>query len=508
MHNHNNNIQDYPFDYQVIDDGKYVVIGLRKIRVPQPIKKGRKWRIEICYGKHEGKRVRKIYYFDSEKEAKKQAVKLILDRELNKVNIIQKILEDMKKGKIRIKGDPTVETVKYEPPRLKLPKITKRGKKWSFTVRIENKKRRFSFDTYEEAYNAAYEYAKRKEGEKGELTFTEALELYRRYYATKKNHDIDKIKDHFRRFYHFLRKWGNVKISQINEQMIHNYIYERLNERDPQTGEKIKGSTINRELAHLRVYFDFLITNGYMKGPNLAHKVLKEKRFEENKRERYLSIDEIIRFFEALKKIPDDPFNRQRKGVLLVLFFTGARVREVFRLERKHLKMINVDGKKYWILHFQANITKRGIDRKIDIPEAVAYYLLNMPKKPVVRKDYKESEDYLFPDFKTQYMQRKFAEWFYQEFLKEANIENFFLHDFRHNWTSYMLDAGAKLMTVKELGGWGSLSGMEPYTHRIGKNENIFKNFLEELIIRRKLEREKLKELEGSKPEENKGEEK
>jgi integrase len=49
--------------------------------------------------------------------------------------------------------------------------------------------------------------------------------------------------------------------------------------------------------------------------------------------------------------------------------------------------------------------------------------------------------------------------------LEDAQIEDFRFHDLRHTFASRLAMEGVDLLTIKELGGWKTLSMVQRYAH-------------------------------------------
>ena len=81
---HNDNIVEFKSQTFKIIDGKYIEIGHRLRKIPEPRIKGRskKFKVEIQLANINGKRKRKYKHFDSYEEAKNYAIKAIIIREL------------------------------------------------------------------------------------------------------------------------------------------------------------------------------------------------------------------------------------------------------------------------------------------------------------------------------------------------------------------------------------------------------------------------------------------
>ena len=76
---HNNIIKYKGYEFQIVKD-KYIQIGLRLVKIPEPYLLGRnkKWRVDIQFGIHPetGKRIRKAFFLVSIKRQKKMLLNL------------------------------------------------------------------------------------------------------------------------------------------------------------------------------------------------------------------------------------------------------------------------------------------------------------------------------------------------------------------------------------------------------------------------------------------------
>ncbi|MFH8038904.1 MAG: site-specific integrase, partial [Candidatus Aenigmatarchaeota archaeon] len=317
----------------------------------------------------------------------------------------------------------------------------------------------FSFNTYEEAL----EYLRKMHKEN--ITLEKGIELYRQYLLSRKQNArvVNEILLFLRPFVRIL---GNISFNEVTEQKLQYYIFRRLQEKSNRTGQYISEQTIKRELTTLSACWNFLLRNGYINTQNFAYKILKEKKFSDKKRERVLSYEENIRFLKAVMELGDDRYNN------LVGYLTGARRDEIFRLRKEHVRIIKNGDVFSGMIHFTGDITKTGKPRKIDIPYSFALFLLNIQPGSI----------YVFPDYQTEYAQKKFSNWFHKEFLKKAGIENFVFHDLRHNWATISEEVGASVLMIKALGGWNSMNSVGRYINPTRIEQNPMNKFLAVLI--------------------------
>ncbi len=488
---HNNIVKYRGYEFQISEDKKYLITrgGLRLYKIPQPYLLGRnkKWRIDVQFGvdKETKKRLRKTFFFENQKEAWEYAVYCVLKRDIDvKIEMAEqaeKIMQ-MAKEMIKYEREPKIERKIPEHQKSFRTKIKKRGNKFYVYLKEEGKTKAYSFNTYEEAEKFLMVREKEKKIiNKENLTLKEGLEIYAEHFYNRKQ-DYKKLR-HFLHFFNpFFEKWGeNITFKEIDKTKIENYIMERLKDINPKTGKNITEKSVKNELKYLRAVWNFLLRNGFIKEINYPDLILKERKFEERKRERVLSYEEIIRFLKELMKVKD----KQKQGICLIGLFTGARFLEIVKLKKENIRIMERNNEKYGIIYFPSEITKTQKPRTIDIPYEIAIFLLSISKS-----------EFLFPDYQTQYKQRKFSDWFHQEFLKDCKIENFVFHDFRHTWATIAAERGLTLKAIKELGGWKSSEIAERYINTREEKKNPMPEFINELILR-------LKELELKKEKEN-----
>jgi integrase len=490
---HDKNIVKYKgYEFQIIEK-KYIKIGERKYRLIEPYIYGRnkKYRIDFQWGISEtGKRIRKAFYFDDYQKAKDFGIKLIVIREFCTKEIsdeeFKEIFKKIDEFTKYMRTPPDKKVERKIPVKKrekgKIPKIEKHGKKWRIRKWENGEWKIYSFDTYEEAYIFWKELQKEKIQKEGHLTLKDGIEIYKDYFWARKQ-DLKKLKYFLQMFNPFFKKWGNIEWYKINEILLEKYISERLQDINKKTGKNITEKTVKNELRYLSIVWNYLLKNGYLKGINYAQKILKERKFEDRKRERVLSYEEIKRLFENTVNLPPNAINNQKKAFILLGFFTGARKEEVLKLKKENIRLVRDDEGRYGIVHFTSDITKTKKERKIDIPHGFAMWLLG----------HVGDEKLLFPDFQNPYKKRKLTEWF-QKFLKEkCNIENFYFHDFRHTWATLADEMGISLKTIKELGGWESYHSVDRYINRPKKENkmNPISKLVEEIhkkMIEKKLE--------------------
>jgi integrase len=169
------------------------------------------------------------------------------------------------------------------------------------------------------------------------------------------------------------------------------------------------------------------------------------KPFKEKSRVRYLSQEELQRFFEALK-YSNTVF---RNYVLLSLLLAQRRSNML------SLRWSDVDLENGFVRF--AN-TKNGDDVNIPVTTHAMDLLIQM------RNDASDSP-WLFPSdsSKSGHLEEPKSSWV--SLLKRANIENMRIHDLRHTMGSYQAIEGSSLQIIGRSLGHKSIAATQIYAH-------------------------------------------
>jgi|Deesub1362A_J573_1020465.scaffolds.fasta_scaffold08026_3 integrase len=491
--------------------------------------------------------------FSKTKNKKEKIVKESIQEKIKKIDEeikkIEKIFEEHKKE---------------NAVNVKLPKIEKHGKKWRFRVRINGKLKRFSFNTYEEAEKKAKEIMIEKMKKKGKLrevenvlierknklTLKEAISLYAEEAQNKFGYE--RMKKELYSLGHFLRIFGeDFNLYEISVEHLQYYKSQRKKDKKLVGGYKYvneppENITINNELRLLRKVINFLIRIGKYPFPNIVQEFLKKEKLNEEKRPPFSLTDEQMKnLFKVLEEVDTTNYlNYERVVCLLFFFYSAIRHEEFLRL-----RWFNIIPEQSKIILFE-NQTKTKRNEVILIPFELMKFILNLPRS-------KEHPDLVFPHIQASDRKwRNFLKW-WKDIMKKAGCtriwkgkeEIFMPRDCRANKATHLIKQGLPLIVVKNLLRFKTIAPIEKqknfspnfiehlkmYLYLKKENENEQKKMLKRIMTEssemakqslrhknlhttdnfyidhkeiNKLEREKLKELEGSKPEENKGEEK
>jgi integrase len=210
--------------------------------------------------------------------------------------------------------------------------------------------------------------------------------------------------------------------------------------------KQVSAATVNRELAFLKHVYNVAIRDGKTeRNPFSRIRLLREP----SGRIRYLTDAEETQLSKALATDED----RQR---LLVLLQTGLRKSEFLGLRWR-----DVDFK---VGGLTIPRSKNGNRRHVPMTSSVREILARRPRSL-------DSSALVFPNSVGSHDLR-WAEKTFPEAVTAARIEDFRLHDTRHTFASRLAMEGVDLLTIKDLGGWRSLSMVSRYAHLSPSHRN------------------------------------
>jgi integrase len=208
-------------------------------------------------------------------------------------------------------------------------------------------------------------------------------------------------------------------------------------------GQRLSAATVNRLLILLRYMFNLAIrwhTAGVVSNPTATHKI---KRLS-NHRERYLSAAETQQLIVAVNASP----NRMLRYIIPFLLLTGARKREVLNAQWR-----DVDRERsFW----RIPITKSGRERHVPLSAAAITLLDTVPRR--------RNCDWIFANPKTlkPYVSI-FSSW--DTARTVAGLSEVRVHDLRHSFASFLVNAGCSLYEVQKILGHASVVMTQRYSH-------------------------------------------
>ena len=259
------------------------------------------------------------------------------------------------------------------------------------------------------------------------------------YLQHEKKFSINTISAYLRdlkSFQFFLNQRGDKISRETNYSFIRQWIVH-LSEN------KYSKVSINRKIASLKSYFNFLVNIGELNSsPLKAHKNLKSSSnivipFSET---------EIEKVFESFKFIDG---NDRDKLIVELFYSTGMR-----REELLNIKIINIDFDSHWI----KILGKRDKERIIPMLPKLSKSILNYISK------YSPTE-YLFESKKSKQLSSSTIYRVINKYFRAVSSKvKVSPHVLRHTFATHMLNNGADINTIKEILGHSSLSSTQIYT--------------------------------------------
>ncbi len=272
--------------------------------------------------------------------------------------------------------------------------------------------------------------------ERKKITGESSLEqLYTRFMDEKEQHirpiTMEYYKDLWQRY---LSTLANKKISQITPDEL-KLLHKRLTLNN---GKRCANQTI----VLLRTIYNHFIKQNIYQGFNPGNAVQLNKQIA---RTRHLSGNELESFRDAINETEDSI----PKFAIMMLWFTGARRRNVFSMKWEDIKL----EEKLWTIPE----TKTQNDANVVLVNA-AIDILNQ------LKDMRYNEYVFFSTTsKSGHIGGVRKTW--EGILKRAKITNFHLHDLRHTFATSLLANGADAFMVKKALTHKSLQSTQIYVN-------------------------------------------
>ncbi|MHA3092822.1 tyrosine-type recombinase/integrase [Acinetobacter brisouii] len=263
-------------------------------------------------------------------------------------------------------------------------------------------------------------------------------EFFEKYYLPHAKQNKKSWKDDRSRFINHLQSTlGAIKIDQVTSAMLADALIQ-VNESG------CKNATVNRT----RALMSSILKMAFERELIEQNPMMRVKKYvEKNQIERYLSDDELKRLMLVLANAKEYGIENQIIiGIVEMLLLTGARKSEVLLLRWADLDQSN----HIWKL----NENKSGKPRIIQ---------LNTEAQRIIRRMSRKYE-YVFANPKTGLPYNDIRKTF-QKILDAADIQNFRIHDLRHNFASMAVNNGCDIYVVQHLLGHASPTTTQRYAH-------------------------------------------
>jgi integrase/recombinase XerD len=244
-------------------------------------------------------------------------------------------------------------------------------------------------------------------------------------------------------FFVFAKEAGVDEIATLSNTDVVSYLLKMK-------AENKSAATVNRKLASIRAYFNYLQEKGKIKGnPTVG---IKSPKIERKDLE-YLTLEEV----DLLLQMPDKSIRGMRDSAILeLLYATGIRVNEIIsaNVEDVNLRIgfFTCPGD-----HGKARIIPMGRPAR----RAVEEYIFDA--RDMLLKD-KKSENALFVNYYGQRMTRQGLWKILKEYAAKAGINNKLTpHTLRNSFAVHMIQNGADLKSLQDLLGHEDISATQIY---------------------------------------------
>jgi integrase len=235
---------------------------------------------------------------------------------------------------------------------------------------------------------------------------------------------------------HLLPRFGKRYLDEITRQDIQKMHAER------KASGAAPGSA-NRLLIMMRFIFNLALKwelPGIKANPCKGVPLMEEN----NQMERYLSVEEAQRLYEAVCKSE----NAMLKFIVPMLILTGARKREVLDAKWTDFDM----ARRAW----RIPITKSGKARHVPLSDGALALLAAMPQKPGCVWAFAN------PETCKPYVSIFYA---WNTARKSVGLSDVRMHDLRHSFASLLINSGRTLYEVQHILGHSQVKTTQRYAH-------------------------------------------
>lgn len=275
------------------------------------------------------------------------------------------------------------------------------------------------------------------------------LALFKEYLIKEKRMSENSVQAYIRdilEFQRFMKGKGTDDISLASNTEIVSFVLKLKNDGK-------SSSTVNRKVASLRAFYNFMVAKGYTKENPVFN--IKSPRIERKEIE-YLTIEEVDR----LLSLPDDSLKGQRdKAILELMYATGIRVSELIEAKVQDINLrlgfITCSGE-----HGKARIIPMGRPARA----AAENYIYDVRDKLIKHKDEEHPQEALFVNYAGEKLTRQGLWKILKEYAKQAGFETRITpQTLRNSFAVHMIQNGADLKSLQELMGHEDITATQIY---------------------------------------------
>ena len=268
------------------------------------------------------------------------------------------------------------------------------------------------------------------------------IEEYLKYIKILKKHSnytIENYKKDLIDLYHF--KEDLLHITETDRDNYLEYLYHK----------KLNRNTISRKLSSIRSFYHYLEEEQKIK-KNIFKEIKNPKKVISLPK--YVKDNDLEKMFLVFDK--KEILDQRNLLVLEMLYATGLRVGELVNIKLKDIDKYNHSIK----------IMGKGNKERFVFYGSYCEDALNIYLKDGYKKLNKKNIEYLFINKNGGKLSERYIRKIIDNVVRKCQIDyHISPHTLRHTFATDLLNAGADLMTVKELLGHSSINTTGIYTH-------------------------------------------
>jgi len=212
-------------------------------------------------------------------------------------------------------------------------------------------------------------------------------------------------------------------LSDVSLKMLDAYMFKKADDGN-------KPISIATNMCHLRRFFNFCASRGYMEKIEVTI-----PKYEEELKDPYTEQE----LKALLKKPRGNNWVEYRSWVMVNYFFsTGQRLSTVLNIKVNHLDLDNARVKLIW--------NKDKIQKWMPLSPALVIIL-----KEYISISRLTDEDYLFPEYEGKQLKRRSAEDAIADYNRARGVERTSIHVFRHTFAKYYITNGGNAVKLQKL---------------------------------------------------------
>ena len=265
----------------------------------------------------------------------------------------------------------------------------------------------------------------------------------------------------FLKYLKIIKKHSDYTITNYQKDLVELYNFNNnllnLSEKDRDEyleylyKKKLNRNSISRKLSSIRSFYNYLKEENLIK-ENYFNEIKNPKK--ESTLPKYAKDNDLEKMFTIFNN--ETPLGQRNTLILETLYATGIRVGELVNIKvndiNKYEKSIKILGK--------------GKKERIVFYGSFCEDALNLYLKSGYQKLNKKHSEYLFINKNGSKLSERYIRIIIDDAVRKCHIEyHISPHTLRHTFATDLLNAGADLMSVKELLGHSSINTTSIYTH-------------------------------------------